>query len=74
MKDSRHSGGVSVPYHSPGILFRVTGVNNEWELCFRGERYLRGEHVPLRVARRVVVMRVETALANGDAAGTKELP
>jgi hypothetical protein len=74
MKDSRHSGGASVPYHGPGISFRVTRMNNERELYFRGERYLGGEHVALHAARRVVVVIVETALTNRDPSGAKELP
>ena len=50
---------------------RVWTIDRPVELA--RERELRGERAPLEVARRVVVVRIETALANRDRAAPNEI-
>ena len=59
--------------HSTGVVLGVTRVNDERPIHFPGKGYLGGECRSLCVARRVVVVIIETALSDGDGAGIHEL-
>jgi hypothetical protein len=67
------SGSARVSDDCTSIVLGIPGVNNHGPAGFRGKRHLCGERVSLRLTRRVVVVVVETTLANGDGARSEKL-
>jgi hypothetical protein len=72
MQDSDDSGTTCVADYGSRIILGVTSMDDHRTLRFVSERNLRREGGTLRVARRVVVMVVEAALAYCDRAAPKK--
>ena len=70
--DADNSRAACVSYCGSRIVLSITAVHNYRTLNFLGERNLRGESGALRIARRVVVMVVETALTHRDRPALKK--
>jgi hypothetical protein len=64
MQDSEDSGGSSIANGGPGVVFRISRVDNQRLAHLRGERNLRRERGALGLARRIVVVIIESALAD----------
>jgi hypothetical protein len=64
--DADHTGGLGLAKQRPGVVFRLSRVNDDWPVGFGGESYLGGKRQALGCARRIVVVIVEPALADGD--------
>jgi hypothetical protein len=72
VEDSRHTSGAGFPQNGAGIVFGIAGVDDEWEIYFRRERDLGRKNLPLHLARRVVIMIIEAALADRDGASSQQ--
>ena len=66
MQDSDNSRAVCLADHGSRIVLGVSGVDDYWPFHLVSERNLRREGGTLSITRRVVVVVVEAALANGD--------
>ena len=64
VQDAEDAGSTGVANHRAGIVFRVSGVDDYRLVHFIGERNLRRECGALCLARRIIVMIVESALAD----------
>jgi len=73
MKDANHAGGPRFTNDCPGVRFGVTGVHDYWFPDFGSQLHLSGESYSLRVARRIVVVIVESAFANSDRGVAQQL-
>ena len=74
MQDSGDSSAARLRDRGSGIVLRVAGVQDYRTLRLVSERNLGRESGALRIARRVVVVVVETALANSDRASLEKAP
>ena len=73
MQHAYHRGGVRVANQRPSIVLRVPGVDYDGTTGFSGERDLRGKRGALELARRIIVVVVEAALADCHRSFAKEL-
>jgi hypothetical protein len=73
VQDAEDAGGPGVANHRVGIVFRVSGVDDHRLVQLVSERNLRRECGALRFARRIVVMIVESALADRHGRVREEL-
>jgi hypothetical protein len=73
MQDASDSGRVRVTNDRACIVLGVTGVHNDGSLRLGGKGHLRREHISLGLAGRVVVVVVETTLADADSAPIEQL-
>ena len=73
MEDSQDPSGSGVADDRAGIVFGISGVDHDRLVELTGERDLRRECGALGLARRVVVVVVESALANRDGGLSKQL-
>ena len=73
MQDAEDAGSTGVANHRAGIVFRVSGVDDYRLLHLIGERNLRRECGALCLARRIVVVIVESALAHRHGRVREEL-
>ena len=64
VQDAEDAGRTGVANHRAGIVFRVSGVDDYGLVHLIGERNLRRECGALRLARRIIVVIVESALAH----------
>ena len=71
--DSQNAGGSSVTNEGPGVVFRVSRVDDDRFAQVGSERNLRRERGALGFAWRIVVMIVESALADGHSGTTEQL-
>jgi hypothetical protein len=67
VQDAEDASGTSIANHRAGILFRVSGVDDDRLLQLGRERDLGRECGALRLARGIVVVIVESALAHRHA-------
>ena len=73
MEHAVHSSRGGVVDHRGGVVFGITRVNHERETQSLSKPDLRPESGSLGVARRVVIVIVEPALADGDCARAGKL-
>lgn len=73
MQDPAHARGAGFGDHGRGIVLGVARVDDDRPIELARDRELRREGAPLQLARRVVVMGVETAFADRDGAARDEL-
>lgn len=73
VKHALHTGGSSLTDHRAGVVLGVAGVNDERTIELVSQGQLRGERRALAVARRVVIVVVEAALADGNRTTGDEL-
>jgi hypothetical protein len=73
VQDSGYSGGARLANCGSRIVLRVACVDDYRALCLVGERNLGRERGTLRIARRVVVVVVETALTHCDRASLEKV-
>ncbi len=66
MKDASDPSGTGFADHRTRIVFGVSRVNDDRTIELLRERELRCERTTLLLARRVIVVRVQAALADGD--------
>ncbi len=66
MQNAMYAGGSRFTKYCPGIILGVSSVHDYWLACFLCQLHLRRECFPLFSARRIVVVIVETAFADGD--------
>jgi hypothetical protein len=74
MQYAHHAGGSSFADERACVVLGVAGVNDDSAAFLSSERELSRESGALRFARRVVVVVVETALANSNGAVSEVLP
>jgi hypothetical protein len=73
VQDAEDAGGPGVANHRAGIVFGISGVDDYRLVHLIGERNLCREGDALRCARRIVVMIVESALADRHGRAHQEL-
>ena len=73
VQDSDNSGGARLADYGSRIVFGLTRVNDDWPPRLVSKRNLGREGGTLSIARRVVVVVVEAALANRDRAVPEKL-
>jgi hypothetical protein len=73
MKHSNDACGASFVDYRASIILGVSGVNDDGLTQLRREGDLRRQGSALRVARRIVVMVVEAALADRDRGASEQL-
>jgi hypothetical protein len=61
-----HARTARLDDHRPRVIFGVTGVHDHGTIELVSERELRRERAALQVTRRVIVVVVETAFADGN--------
>lgn len=66
MQHACHADPARLRYHGTGVVLRVPRMHHDGQRVARGQLELRGECCLLHVARRIVVVIVKPALANGD--------
>ena len=66
MQHAVNAGAAGVIDHRGGVVSGLAGVYNDRSPRFRGERELLGECPSLQIARRMIVVVVEPALADRD--------
>jgi hypothetical protein len=72
VQDADHADRLGFSDERPGVALRLPAVHNYWPLHLSGQTYLSGERGVLRLARRIVVVVIEAALADRDG-GAQEL-
>ena len=73
MQDAEDAGSTGVANHGACIVFRVSGVDDYRLVHLISKRNLRRECGALRFARRIVVMIVESALADRHSGLSKQV-
>jgi hypothetical protein len=73
MEDSEDAGSSGIADDRAGIVFGISGVDHDRLVHLSSERDLSGERGALGLARRVVVVIVESALANRHGRLSKQL-
>jgi hypothetical protein len=68
MQNSTHSCLPRLGNHRSCVVFSVARMNYHRQVALACKRQLRGERTPLLEPRRIIVMVVETALANSNGA------
>ena len=66
MQNASHSAPPCFGHHRPRVVFGITGMHHNRAVHLSGQHELLRECVPLLEARRVVVVIVQPAFANGD--------
>ena len=72
VEDSHHAGGLRLRNERACVVLSLPGMNDDGALHLRRESQLSAKRGALELARRVVVMVVEAALADGNG-GSQEL-
>lgn len=73
MHDTNDASGPRLPDERLRVVFRLTRVNDDGPVHLAGERYLSGKRRALGLSRRIVVVIVESALADRDRRVPEEL-
>lgn len=73
MQDTGNASGLGLPDERARILFSVTGVNDDGPFHLARECYLCGKRQPLGWSRRIVVVIIESALADRDRGASEKL-
>ncbi len=73
VQDSEDARNPGIADDRPGVVFRISRVDDDRLAHFGGERNLSRERGALGCARRIVVMIIESALADRHSRTTKQL-
>ncbi len=73
VQDSEDARNPGIADDRPGVVFRISRVDDDRLAHFGGERNLSRERRALGSARRIVVMIIESALADRHSRTTKQL-